>query len=325
MENTKITCHLNEKITKGENLIYCSTMQLAWNELCDFVGGDIVLPNGETVTETAVKELNKRSFKKTDLDPKCYIALAGLCKNGIVDKIKGTLKQNFNEMSKCNFSNLEPTDIIAYAFLLKILEFEQKFEKIDYFEFMGKPVEAFGIEEVKSEHLTKLTHQVKILHYESPSEFTLSIKTKQKEFITLARLQPGDTFKRTLANLEIDEATDLRKNETLQIPKISFDLEHHFDELKGNEVLISKKPKNKETGYYIDEAVQFIKFDLDECGAKLRSEAMLTMRYAAMISREAPRKFIFDEPFLIILRQTEDSPPYFAAWIENTEVLKERK
>jgi hypothetical protein len=178
VKDTKVTSHLNEKISKGENLIYCSTMQLAWNELCNFFKGDVCFPGNKSVATTlTTQELNKHSFKKTDLDSSSYIAMADAIESGIVGKIKKDLKERFNETSKIDFSHLSPGDVLAYAFLLKVLEFEQKFDEIDDLVFTPShnehtPVEAFGMGN-KSKNLTKLSKQVKILHYKNPSEFTI--------------------------------------------------------------------------------------------------------------------------------------------------------
>ena len=55
----------------------------------------------------------------------------------------------------------------------------------------------------------------------------------------------------------------------------------------------------------------------------MRSEAAI-ISYRC-ISFEAPcRKFVFDGQFLVVLRETENSPPYFVAWIENPEILKKK-
>jgi hypothetical protein len=144
-------------------------------------------------------------------------------------------------------------------------------------------------------------------------------------------MKPGETLLECLNNKEIDGMAPekLHSGDTLKIPKISFDLEHHFEELCGNDIFVNKDANKKEesTGLYVGDAVQFIKFDLNEEGAKLRSEAavMCFRCCTADFDREEPRMFVFDGPFLICLSQTQDSQPYFVAWIENTEVLKKRK
>lgn len=67
----------------------------------------------------------------------------------------------------------------------------------------------------------------------------------------------------------------------------------------------------------INEALQRVKFQLNERGATLSSTARLKVK-----SRGDGARFIFDNPFLIILRQTGSQRPYFAAWIGNAELLQ---
>ena len=76
--------------------------------------------------------------------------------------------------------------------------------------------------------------------------------------------------------------------------------------------------------YFIADAVQFIKFILNEEGAKLRSEMAIFAKRCISFSEKKPRQFIFDKPFLIYLKE-KDSPLYFAAWVANTEILKVKK
>ena len=36
LSQTAITCYLQEKMSEGENLLYCSAFQIAWDELCNY-------------------------------------------------------------------------------------------------------------------------------------------------------------------------------------------------------------------------------------------------------------------------------------------------
>jgi hypothetical protein len=332
MKDTKVTCHCGEKITPGENLIYCSTLQLAWNELCDFMGspGASITFQGnlEPATLLAVQELNKRLATKNDLDPNSYMALAGYVQegpDGIVNRIAKELREKFNETSKVDFSSMKPMDIVAYAFLLKVLEFEHKFEEIKNFRFQGNAVKAFGLDKHGDGSHPGIgvgARQVRVLHYKNPSEFTLSINTKSGGIITLARLQPGLTLQDTIGAMKMDSSETLEEGEIIKIPKISFDLEQHFSELAGPYLNIARRGEEPtSTGYYISDAVQLIKFDLNEEGAKLRSEAAIMCKRCVSFAPKNLRQFIFDGPFLVLLRQSKETGPYFAAWVENTEIL----
>ena len=326
--STLFTPHLDQQIIPEQNLIYCSTFQLAWNELSEFMNGEVTLKNPAITTARAVQTLNKKEFTKTLLDENSYIALADLVGNGIVEKIVKDLRERFQEKTKFDFSGLDPSDILAYSFLLKVLAFEQKFDEIQTLEFNGTPVQAFGTK-VRRDSPHKLLSQIRILHYKDDNEFTICLKTKSNQidsdYIILAMLEPRDTFKETLDAVNMGTPGDeighrIRERERLEIPKIFFDQIQGFNELCGRKILID----GKESEYFIAQALQAIKFELNEEGAKLRSEAVISARKCCMSFEEKPRNFIFDKPFLVCLKQKESDPPYFVAWIENTDVLKKK-
>jgi hypothetical protein len=165
--------------------------------------------------------------------------------------------------------------------------------------------------------------QVRIHAYDSPGHFVVSLDTGA-DLMVLAMFGPEATLGEILTKAESrvkdpSTAGRMSKGESLVIPKLAFDLEHHFDEMRGQNL----KVDGELSGDIIADAVQFIKFSLDEEGAKLRSEmAIHTFRYVSMNDFKEPRQFIFDEPFLIYLKEKPEYPPYFVAWIGNTGVMK---
>jgi hypothetical protein len=67
---------------------------------------------------------------------------------------------------------------------------------------------------------------------------------------------------------------------------------------------------------YIKNAKQNIRFRLDEKGAVLKSDASMLAPTSAM-----PRPKPCDGPFLVLMQRQDARTPYFAAWIENPELL----
>ena len=326
MKKTKVTAHLNEQIS-SDNLIYCSTFQLVWNELSTFLKGRVSF----TEQCSIVDELNKMSFTKEHLDESCYLTYADFISSGILDKIKTNLQQKFREISKLDLDpkSFSPDDILAYSFLLKILTFEKKFEELKDFSFCDDgqgytPVEAFGLKTVKRDTEKKLRNQARVLYYSDDNDFTVSLRTLSQDYMVLAKTAPQSTLQETLSKVRSNLWNDpdyLKNGETLQVPKLDFDLEHHYKELTGKIVCVDSKP----TSYFVADAVQFIKFILNEEGAKLRSEAAMTLRKCAALRPPTIRHFVFNKPFLLYLAQGKDAPPYFVAWISNSEVMKRNK
>ena len=76
--------------------------------------------------------------------------------------------------------------------------------------------------------------------------------------------------------------------------------------------------------YKISKAVQDINFNLDNNGAEIKSDAKIEVKITARNPNMNPIKqkhLIFNKPFLIMLKQQGKSNPYFAAWVDNTDML----
>ena len=326
---TSITARLDEPITAGQNLIYCATVNLTWNVLSEFLNGQVKLGMRDFRPNATVDFLNRKTFTKEHLDKGCYLAYASLIRDGILDRIKTDLQQKFGESSRINLdpANYGPLDILAYSFLLKVLTFEKKFENLnEHLAFSGQLVDAFGLKKVRVDIEKKLKNQVYVLYYKNDNDFSIALQTQNQDVIILVKtpLLDSDTPASLLARSEasmgpsIGAWSRLQEGESLMIPKIEFDLEHHFKEMIGQSVIVNEKI----TDYYVGDAVQFIKFLLNEEGAKLRSEMAIHTRRCVM-REEKKRQFIFDKPFLLYLKE-KDSLPYFVTWVANAEILKPR-
>jgi hypothetical protein len=108
------------------------------------------------------------------------------------------------------------------------------------------------------------------------------------------------------------EPTKMQDMEDLDVPVLNFDILREYSELYGRPMEASNEQMN---GTDIMIALQSIRFRLDETGAVLKSEARVTYKSIA------PRCFIFDKPFLIILKLRQAANPYFALWVANPELL----
>jgi hypothetical protein len=266
---------------------------------------------------STIDALNQSTFTKNDLNSKSYIAYADFIKNGLINKIQKELKEKFNESSHVDFSNLKPSDILAYSFLLKTLTFTKKFENLDTY-FLQNNVQAFGIKKVNNDIDHKLKNQVYINYYANDNDFALCLKPQGSDIIGLIKTPKSfkSIHEMILATPKTTSEYRLKTDESIIIPKLEFNLEHHFKELINQHIYINKQISD----YFISDAVQFIKFLLNEEGAKLRSEAAIVCRKC--ISHNTNRQFIFDKPFLIYLKEEQSNIPYFAIWVTNSEFMK---
>jgi hypothetical protein len=321
LKETKIISHMETKIDKGNNLIYCSTFQLAWNELKDTIIKDNISLSDEP---EMVKYLNKSLSTKKDLSDASYVALAGYAKDGILNKINAELKEKFNsEAPKVN-EKLHPEDIMAYSFLLKDLQFEKPFEDLKgKLTFQDKIVKAFGIYKYEDKH-EEIGKQVDVLFYNKstssrPEEFAVTLKAQNSsDEITLALVNPSnsllETYEYIQSNIKSNSASKLNEGENLIIPKFDFNISHSYDEL------LQKHFINKGfEDYFIAKATQDTKFKLDEKGAKLKSEAKIIGTKSAPVSLN--RNLIFNKPFALYMKEKGAKYPYFMMWVDNPEIL----
>lgn len=315
LKSTIVSSYLEQPIQDDKNIIYCSSFQLAWNEFEDnIIKGKLQLKDNP---EMAV-QLDKRLTDKNDISKKDYFVMSGYGRDNIIDKINKGLKEKFKDEAPKVADQLQPNDIIAYAYLYKNLEFENEFESLEVpLVFNAENVEAFGITKnsSKTENIAK---QVRVLYYKSPDDFVIKLISKSdNDDLILAKLTPGEDLLQTIedvnSRIKNGGETGLLNDETLRIPKFSFDITHNFSEIEGKYIL-NKGFEN----YFISKAQQDTKFVLDERGAILKSQAKMAATTSAPLMT---RSFIFDKPFLILMKEKNAKMPYFALWAETTELM----
>lgn len=319
LERTVVTAHLKEPIKAGRNVLWCNTFQLAWNELCEFFGEDVRLEDEPPM----VPILNEKLSTKADVDAASYVALAEIVKDGIIGRIEKALEGKFKGLASPELvpdpTELDPTDIVAYAYLFKNLVFATPFESPHSIWFRGKRVEAFGIEK-HGRKTARTGRQVLIHDYVSRDDFVIELDTKASgDRLILAKVEPAGTLLQTVRAVQgrLDRARPERmvRRDILKIPKLNFDITRRYGELIPKNLV---NPKGE--GYFIKKALQDIRFRLDEKGAFLKSEAMILVK--ALEHGPGPRHvMIFDEPFLILILRRGRDVPYFALWVDNPELL----
>ncbi len=319
LRQTEVAPTLDTPISEGRNLIWCATSQIAWNELCALAGEDVRMER----EDRAVALLNQKTVTRDDLDESTYFATAGTMGAGVRDAIQDGLRTSFQGQASPELIPSEgtlPADaVVAYAYLFANLPFEWAFDRLDYpIRFGDAEVKAFGITQyLKSQEKERLAAS-QLLIYDPRGEHDVIIELKTRlagHRLVLAKVPPletiGETAKAVLKRIEESEPQSLPEWENFAIPIVDFDLTREYEELVGRPLRVSHSSLS---GVPIVQATQQIRFKLDERGAVLKSEAVIaTLGMAASLT--------FDRPFLILLKYSESSEPYFAAWIDNPELL----
>lgn len=237
-------------------------------------------------------------------------------------------------MPKPTFEAATPDALVAYAYLAASVKFQLPFFEFrkprDFAESAGQKtlVSCFGIRPEDEYAYYKLRRQVEVLYTKEdeqrpsviPAQFILDLcRTSQPCEILLACIPAEKDLATTIARLDAkrsrarldDYEKEIGPSEVVLVPNMLFELSHHFAELEGKDKTLANPGFER---FWISEALQTIRFRLDRSGAELASEAK-------NICCPKPRYFIFERPFLILMRKRGALEPFFVMWVDNAELL----
>ena len=341
LAHTAIVPTFDSAMPKGKNVIWCASFQLAWDKLAeDVLRGPVQLANAPE----CVPRLNSGKFAPADLPENSYLAMAGLCRDGIVQKILDEMQRRFHRQPRFDLTAPEH-NAVACAYLEANVPFVLPYcEATAPLSFPAggegrMPVKSFGISATdmrvahSDPHVTRaLASQYRILYCDADSDNESAIATEfvidpcrysRPNQIILACVRPASTLDKTwqyVTHLTAEFAKNPEHQEPstldcLIAPEMAWDITHHFSELAGTNRMLLNKGFDK---YFLGSAVQSIRFRLDRGGAKLSSEA-------ALIVHSFPRYFEFNRPFFIFMKKRDGKKPFFAMYVDNAELLQKWK
>lgn len=293
--------------------LWCVTFQLVWNDFMDKInyGKPILLAGGNP---PIANELNKKLYTKKILNENSYYQKSGVVSERLKNKIAKDIKKKFNEKSDIlDLIDWKSKDsYLFYAMLKKDFQFETPFDKLEAAPFANskEKVNYFGINN-KSEH--ELRKNVDVLFYNSDKDYAVKLLTKQNEEVILYKTNKKDSFEKLFTYVTKQEKNaEFGNEDKLQVPDIKIDKTLEYPELCGKRI--------KGTNKVISQAIQTIKFNMDNKGGSLKSEAaIVTMRMS--VGHEPAREYKFDDNFVIFLKEADKNLPYFATRIEDLEFL----
>ena len=305
----------NSQLT-ADNTVWVGTFQLLWNYLSDnYVNGPIIFANGQI---PFAEELNKQAFNKSMISEYAYYTTYGLMTKSFKKEIEDALKQKFNDKSDIlDTLDWNSKTFLAYAMLKKDFQFVKAFSvlKKDTFGSNNKKVKYFGLDNNASQEQRE---SVRVMFYNSDNDFAVKINTNSKDKVILYRTDSDKSFEAIYNDL-LDKSRvysgskTFTKKDKLKVPYLEFSTKHIYEELAGKYI--------KGTDLVIDKAMQTVKFNMDNKGVKLKSEAALIMKMSmAPIEMEKPRNFYFDDNFVVFL--IEKDKPYFALKVVDVAGLK---
>jgi len=294
-------------IADGVNAVWCASFQIAWNELCDVLGGPVA-PNHSS---EMVGLLNAGSAAESDLEAGSYVAAAGYPTDDaddILGRVTESLGRTFQGPAYPKVlpdrTSLDPAQWLAYSYLYKALRFQWPFERwASPVTFAGREVQVFGISRFSSNNVRQVraAGQVLVHDYRGEADFIVELKTAANSArVILARLEPAATLAETIEFVygRIAQATphSLSAGSSLLVPLVDLDLVRHYTELSSLGV-----------------AVQHIRVTFDEPGDVAASPGGS--------AAGSGRRFVFDGPFLVMIQNRRARSPYVAIWVANAELL----
>ena len=304
----------------AQNRIWVGTFQLVWNDLMDgIVKGPVIFKGKKSIT---AEQLNKQDFTKEMLSENSYYTKYGETSPELKKAIEEGIKEKFNETSDV----LDSADwtpgaekYTLYAMLKKDFKFLTAFDKLKQEKF-GKnkeKVQYFGIDKNSDKILDKTVH---VMFYNSSKDFAVVIYTQTDDVLYLYRTNDDKTFDKLYSDMMIKKAgymswREFRAQDELRIPDINLYRMQTYPELTNKTI----KGTNQ---MQISDAVQTVEFKMNNEGVKLKSEAAIAAKCSMEIADEsAPRKFYFDDTFVLFLQEYDKKLPYFALRVYDLDLI----
>lgn len=285
-----------------DNSIWCPTFQLIWNDLKNkIVGNNIVFINDKD--NKYVNELNQESFNELMINDNYYYKNYGYMTTELKDKIINDLKNKFNEKSdileRFSFSK-NSKDYFLYSMLVRNFKFQEPFDILSN--------NTFGIDENSKQSLFR---NVKVLFYKDDS-YAVKLLTTSCDEVILYKGCLGNNFYETYKFIqENSNEEEFNFDDTIKIKNINLDCEVKYDEITNRTFY-----DQNNNPLVISDALQTIKFNLDNTGGRIKSEAGMAVRFAAI---RYGRHFNFTNDFVLFVKEGDKDIPYLAININNIE------
>jgi hypothetical protein len=286
-------------LPEGKNAIYGASFLLAWQQIKETFKNPITInPNDWALTQLDNSQAFIGTLKKGE-----YKATT---------RIKGEV-------------------ITVTAGFNKKLPFTYKLESFkDKLHFNGTPVASFG--DVQYTYFLAWTASVP--YYKDDNDFVLRLSPADEGHEILLYMTPtkGATMAEMFAAINEkvkQEDTDhkahvnywkhgIEGGDEVLVPRLKLNIEEHHKNIENKGFVANGRE------FTIGEAKQQTIFSLDETGAAVKdmSEIAVAAAEGPVEEDRHPKKLHFNKPFLVMLKRRDSPNPYFAMWVENTELMQ---
>nr|WP_314640287.1 hypothetical protein [uncultured Olsenella sp.] len=316
------------------NAAWCAPLQLCWDELLAYHN------DGNPLEPTAgpnelVDALNGSPFEAGMVSDDHYYSYAGPMTKDARSTMEEAIDRRFGQRSDLldllDWESAEPDTTLFYAMLYRRFSFEHPFALLPYDGTFGpdhtEGARYFGTAETDGAERSDLLAQVTPLYYDDYAHCACRVSTKEGDELVLVKSPEGQSFSdmwdNTTSRTESAGAQRaLGDDDEFECPLLSTDVFKEYDELEGLEFALPNGG-----GLRIAQAVQTLKFDLDNEGGRVKSEAAITAVTSAAppLDISQPRHFVFDDRFALFLvdgNAPEGSRPYLAVLVDDVRAFQ---
>ena len=283
---------LETPFKNSENGVYAASLGMAWNELRDAISEPIIHFDAKDLESLN----NSESYHNVLIEDEYY-----------------------------SLAKIEDLKVIAKAYFKKSLPFVVPLEKDKKpLNFQNSMVEAFGFQ--------GHNQSSGIIYYHNDNDFAIKLFPKDTEHeIILVKTDFEDqlVLKNEVERLE-KHIRDFKKmrnekndwkyyyndEDKVSIPIIEFNIQTNYPEMEGSYF------STAERRFVLDMLYQRTAFVLNEKGAEVESEAIAVATEEMEEELPQPKKMIFDQPYLILLKRKSSQYPYFAMFVSNSELMR---
>lgn len=305
------------------NSAWVGTFQIAWNEFIEECLDGKIVEFDDGTTLDVVDELNKMEFTKDNLSEDDYYVIVSKAEPSLKKEILENLDKKFgiknSPIVELLDFNKNRKSYIIYAMLVKNFEFLTPFDRLQEMPFNegDTKVKYFGINGMTDEEVYK---NIEVLFYNDNDDCAVKLFTKEGEELILYKTNSDKSFNEIYE--EVERKTEKYNGERkfvdgdyFKAPYIEVNTIINYDELCGKTI----KGTN---GVYIEKALQNVEFSLNEKGGSLISNAAIQ---GVTLGISAGRSFVFNDSFVIFMKEENKDKPYFALRIDNTDLLIEKE
>lgn len=301
---------------------YSPAFQLIWNDFSDkIIGHKVEFVNGNP---QLADNLNKRRLRENMLSENDYYKTVAPQTVKTKKDIELAIKNKFNEKSALLekiywFEKDDGVTKVLYCMFKKSVSFSLAFDVLDSDKFTGDKnpnakYKMFGLIENQKKYKDKIIP----VYYNNENDYAVRLLTDTDDEIILLTsnsdepiLKIWDKFYKEKLSKNSNENFD--SYSYLKVPFVNLSKIVDYVELEDKEI--------KNSSVVISKAIEAIDFKLDNKGAVLKNEALLSVDTARFVDK--PKKeYYFNKPFVLFMRAKNDKTPYFSLKIQDSKYLQ---